>query len=66
MFRLRLNHICSETNSFDKQCNDLETFLLEIIGFKNKKNLKPYSVRAALTDISEVGRCEPCDGKRLP
>ena len=26
---LRLNHICSETNSFDKRCNDLERFLLE-------------------------------------
>ena len=26
---LRLNHICSETNSFDKHCNDLERFLLE-------------------------------------
>ena len=26
---LRLNRICSETNSFDKRCNDLESFLLE-------------------------------------
>ena len=26
---LRLNHICSETNSFDKRCDDLERFLLE-------------------------------------
>ena len=26
---LRLNRICSETNSFDKRCNDLEIFLLE-------------------------------------
>ena len=26
---LRLNHVCSETNSFDKGCNDLERFLLE-------------------------------------
>ena len=26
---LRLNCICSETNSFDKCCNDLERFLLE-------------------------------------
>ena len=26
---LRLNHICSETNSFDKRCNDLKRFLLE-------------------------------------
>ena len=26
---LRLNCICSETNSFDKRCNDLERFLLE-------------------------------------
>ena len=26
---LRLNRICSDTNSFDKRCNDLERFLLE-------------------------------------
>ena len=26
---LRLNRICSETNSFDKCCNDLEIFPLE-------------------------------------
>ena len=26
---LRLNCICSETNSFDKRCNDLERFPLE-------------------------------------
>ena len=26
---LRLSHICSETNSFHKRCNDLERFLLE-------------------------------------
>ena len=135
---LRLNRICSETNSFDKRCNDLERFLLErgyssklvrkeilrarkisrnelldkeksqgnvskltfnvtyypvfrhlksqlkelhvilacdedhkkvfpevpIIGFKNNKNLKSHLVRAALPDINEVGRCEPCGGKR--
>ena len=29
VYHLRLNHICSETNSFDKCCNDLERFLLE-------------------------------------
>ena len=137
---LRLNCICSETNSFDKRCNDLERFLLErgysfklvrkeilqarkiprnelldkeksqgndskltfnvtyypvfrhlksqlkelhvilacdeahkkvfpevpIIGFKNNKNLKSHLVRAALPDINEVGRCEPCGGKRPP
>ena len=137
---LRLNRICSETNSFDKRCNDLERFLLErgyssklvrkeilrarkiprnelldkeksqgndskltfnvtyypvfrhlknqlkelhvilacdeahkkvfpevpIIGFKNNKNLKSHLVRAALPDINEVGRCEPCGGKRPP
>ena len=135
---LRLNCICSETNSFDKCCNDLERFLLErgynsklmqkkilqarkiprndlldqeksqgngskltfnvtyysvfrhlksqlkelrvilgcdedhkrvfpevpITGFKNNKNLKSHLVRAALPDINEVGRCEPCGGKR--
>ena len=137
---LRLNRICSETNSFDKRRNDLERFLLErgcnfklvqkeilrarkiatnelldkeksqrnyskltfnimyypvfrhlksqlkelhviltcdenhkkvfpevpIIGFKNIKNLKSHLVRAALRDINEVGRCEPCEGKRPP
>ena len=26
---LRLNRICSETNSFDERCNDLQRFLLE-------------------------------------
>ena len=37
-----------------------------IIGFKNNKNLKSHLVRAALTDINEIGRCEPCGGKRPP
>ena len=37
-----------------------------IIGFKNNKNLKSHLVRAALPDINEVGRCEPCGGKRPP
>ena len=37
-----------------------------IIGFKNNKNLKSHLVRAALPDINEVGRCEPCGGKRHP
>ena len=32
---LRLNRICSETNSFDKRCNDLQKFLLEI-GYSSK------------------------------
>ena len=36
------------------------------IGFKNNKNLKPHLVRAVLPDINEVGRCEPCGGKRSP
>ena len=36
------------------------------IGFKNNKNLKLHLVRGALPDINEVGRCEPCGGKRLP
>ena len=26
---LRLNRICSETNSFDKSCNDFERFIFE-------------------------------------
>ena len=33
-----------------------------IIGFK-KKNLKSHLVGAAVPDINEVGRCEPCSGK---
>ena len=37
---------------------------LPIIGFKNNKNLKSHLVRAVLPDINEVGRCEPCGGKR--
>ena len=137
---LRLNRIFSETNSFDKHCNNLERFLLErgyrsklvqkeilrarkiprkelldkeksqgndskltfsvrycpvfrhlksqltelrvilaydevykkvfpevpIIVFKNNKNLKLHLMRAALPDINEVDRCEPCGGKRSP
>ena len=44
-----------------------KVFLEEpIIGFKYNKNLKPHLVRAALQDINEVGRCEPCGGKRPP
>ena len=39
---------------------------VSIIGFKNNKNLKSHLVRTALTDISKVGRCEPCGGKRHP
>ena len=134
---LKLNCICSETNSFDKLNNDLERFLLErgcssifvekeilwakkiprnqllykeksqgndskltfnvtyyplfrylkpqlkellvilacdedhkkvfpevsIISFKNSKNLNSHLVRAAVPDITKVGRCEPYDGK---
>ena len=37
-----------------------------VIGFKNNKNLKSHLVKAALPDINEVGRCEPCSGKRPP
>ena len=37
-----------------------------IIDFKNNKNLKSPLVRAALPDIDEVGKCEPCGGKRPP
>ena len=37
-----------------------------IIGFKNNKNLKSHLMRADLQDINEVGRCEPCGGKRPP
>ena len=37
-----------------------------IFGFNINKNLKSHSVRAVLPDINEVGRCEPCGGKRPP
>ena len=37
-----------------------------IIGLENSKNSKSHFVRAALPDINEVGRCEPCGGKRPP
>ena len=37
-----------------------------IIGFRNNKKLKLHLLRAALSDITEVGRFEPCGGKRLP
>ena len=137
---LKLNCICSETNSFDKHYHDLEKFLMErgyssmlvekeilwarkiprnelldkeksqwyaskltfyvtyypvfrhlkaqlkellvilacdedhkkvfrevpVTGFKNSKNLNSHLLRAALPDITEVGRCEPCGGKRPP
>ena len=39
---------------------------VQITGFKNNKNLKSHLVRAAPPDINEVGRCEPCGGKRPP
>ena len=39
---------------------------IPIIGFKSNKNLKSHLGRAALPDINETGRCEPCYGKRLP
>ena len=37
-----------------------------IIGFKNNKNLKSQLVTDALPDINEIGRCDPCGGKRPP
>ena len=37
-----------------------------IIGFKTSKNLNWHLVRAALPDIVQLGRCEPCGGKRPP
>ena len=36
-----------------------------IIGFKNSKNLNSHLVRAALSDITEIGRCEICGGKSI-
>ena len=37
-----------------------------IIGSNNNKNLKSHLGRAALPDINEIGRCEPCGGKKPP
>ena len=37
-----------------------------VIGFKNSKNLNSHLVRSALPDVTEVGRCKPCGGKRPP
>ena len=37
-----------------------------IIGFKSNTNLKSHLVRAALPNINQEGRCEPCGGKRPP
>ena len=37
---------------------------MQIIGFKNNKNLKSHLVRTAFSDINKIGRCEPCGGKR--
>ena len=51
----------------DKACDeDHKKIFPEVptIGFKNNKNLKSHLVRAALPDINEVRRCEPCGGKR--
>ena len=39
---------------------------LPIIGFRNNKNLKSHLVRTVLPDINEVGRYQPCSGKRPP
>ena len=116
---LKLNFVCSETNSFDKRYDDLERFLLErrysskLVGkeilrarkipgnelldeeksqendskftfnsmyypvFRHLKNqLKEFFVILACVEghkkvfpevpIIEVGRCEPCGGKRPP
>ena len=47
--------------------NNIKVFPeVPMIGFKNYKNLKSHLVRADLPDINEVGRCEPCGGKRPP
>ena len=37
---------------------------IPVIGFKNNNNLNSNLVRAALPDITEEVRCEPCGGKR--
>ena len=41
---LRLKRICSETNSFDKRCNDLKRFLLER-GYSSKLGKKILRAR---------------------
>ena len=37
-----------------------------IIGSNNNKNLKSHLVRASLPHVNEIGRCEPCGGKKPP
>ena len=37
-----------------------------IIDLKNNKNLKSHLMIAALPDINELGRWDPCGGKRPP
>ena len=49
---LRLNRICSETNSFDKRCNDLERFLLER-GYSSKLVRKEI-LQAKKTSLSII------------
>ena len=34
-----------------------------VVGFRNGKSLKDFLVRATLTKINRIGRCEPCGKK---
>ena len=54
---LRLNRIYSETNSFDKRCNDLERFLLER-GYSSKL------VRQEILRARKIPRNELLDKKK--
>ena len=54
---LRLNCICSETNSFDKRCNDLERFLVER-GYSSKL------VRKEILRARKISRNELLDKEK--
>ena len=54
---LRLNRIYSETNSFDKRCNDLERFLLER-GYNSKL------VRKEILQARKISRNELLDKEK--
>ena len=57
----RLSCICSETNSFDKRCKDLERFLLER-GCNSKLVWKEKRQRRAIPRNEELDK-ERCQGK---
>ena len=58
---LRYNKIGSNKEKFDQRCNDCKVFPeVPIVGFRNRKSLKHYLVRAALRKMDNIGGLEPC------